>query len=95
MTARVLEEVEQLKARPGLSCSSPSMRSVGYRQLWAHLDDETDLATAVERALFATRQLAKRQITWLRAEPLLNSFDPLEADTIDTILSLLREKSGE
>ncbi|MCB1845676.1 MAG: tRNA (adenosine(37)-N6)-dimethylallyltransferase MiaA [Halioglobus sp.] len=90
-----LDEVRHLKTRPGLSASSPSMRSVGYRQLWAHLDGETDLATAAERALFATRQLAKRQITWLRKEPLLNLLDPLEAGTMGTILSLLREHSGE
>ena len=55
-------------ARPGLHRDSPSMRSVGYRQFWAHLAGETSLEVAMERALFATRQLAKRQLTWLRSE---------------------------
>ncbi len=95
MEAGFLEEVRALYARPGLSADSSSMRSVGYRQLWAHLQGETDLQTAVQRALFATRQLAKRQFTWLRAEPSENCVDPLEADAMNAILSLLREKLGE
>jgi tRNA dimethylallyltransferase len=44
------------------------MRSVGYRQLWAHLDGDYDLAEALRRTLAATRQLAKRQLTWMRSE---------------------------
>ncbi|ANO51638.1 tRNA (adenosine(37)-N6)-dimethylallyltransferase MiaA [Woeseia oceani] len=95
MDAGFLDEVRQLRTRPGLTADSTSMRSVGYRQLWAHLEGETDLPTAAERALFATRQLAKRQITWLRSEPVINCFDPLEAGAIDTILSVLRENLGE
>ena len=46
----------------------PAVRAVGYRQLWEHLDGEYDLAEAVSRGVAATRQLAKRQLTWLRAE---------------------------
>ncbi|MEQ8205368.1 MAG: tRNA (adenosine(37)-N6)-dimethylallyltransferase MiaA [Woeseia sp.] len=95
MAAGFLDEVRLLRERPGLTADSTSMRSVGYRQLWAHLEGETDYRTAAERALFATRQLAKRQITWLRTEPVINCFDPLEAGAIDTILSVLREKLGE
>jgi len=95
MDAGFLEEVRRLRERPGLTAESTSMRSVGYRQLWAHLEGETDMRTAAERALFATRKLAKRQITWLRTEPVINCFDPLEAGAIDTILSVLREKLGE
>jgi len=86
-----LDEVKVLYQRPDLTATTPSMRSVGYRQLWQHLDGETSLAEAGERALFATRQLAKRQITWLRSEKELQPFDPLEANTIDAISTCLIE----
>jgi tRNA dimethylallyltransferase len=86
-----LDEVKVLHERPGLTAGHPSMRSVGYRQLWAHLDGETSLEEAGRRALYATRQLAKRQITWLRSEVDLQSFDPLEATTIDAISASLIE----
>ena len=80
-----LDEVKVLRDRPDLTPEHPSMRSVGYRQLWQHLDGETTLEEARDKALFATRQLAKRQITWLRSEIGLLTFDPLEDDTIDAI----------
>jgi len=86
-----LDEVKVLYQRPDLTATTPSMRSVGYRQLWQHLDGETSLAEAGERALFATRQLAKRQITWLRSEKELQPFDPLEGNTIDAISTCLIE----
>jgi len=86
-----LEEVKVLHQRPELTSDHPSMRSVGYRQLWAHLDGETSLEEAGKRALYATRQLAKRQITWLRSESDLQSFDPLEGTTIDAISASLIE----
>jgi tRNA dimethylallyltransferase len=63
-----LDEVRRLRDRGDLTAAHPSMRAVGYRQLWAHLDGEYDFAEAGERALAATRQLAKRQLTWMRAE---------------------------
>jgi tRNA dimethylallyltransferase len=86
-----LEEVKELYQRPGLTPEHPSMRSVGYRQLWQHLDGALSLQEAGERALYATRQLAKRQITWLRSETELNTFDPLEGNTIDAISASLIE----
>ncbi|MGA0975234.1 MAG: hypothetical protein ACO3SI_07755, partial [Sedimenticolaceae bacterium] len=46
----------------------PSMRCVGYRQMWEYLDGQCDQAAMVEKGIAATRQLAKRQITWLRSE---------------------------
>jgi tRNA dimethylallyltransferase len=61
------------------------MRSVGYRQLWEHLAGETSRDEAARRALYATRQLAKRQITWLRSEQEVSRFDPLEPRVIDSI----------
>lgn len=86
-----LEEVKVLRERPGLTPEHPSMRSVGYRQLWQHLDGAFDLEEAGRRALYATRQLAKRQITWLRGEPGLRSYDPLDTATIDAISGTLIE----
>ncbi|MDX2411146.1 MAG: tRNA (adenosine(37)-N6)-dimethylallyltransferase MiaA [Woeseiaceae bacterium] len=84
-----IEEVKELYQLPGLTAKSPSMRSVGYRQIWEYLDGETTLDEAGRKALFATRQLAKRQITWLRSESDLNSFDPLEVGTVDAISAFL------
>ena len=65
-------EVQGLRDRPGVQAALPSMRSVGYRQLWRALDEgppETAAARALEPALAATRQFAKRQLTWLRSMP--------------------------
>jgi tRNA dimethylallyltransferase len=68
MRAGFLDEVRALRARPGLEGDLPSMRAVGYRQLWEHLEGRWDLSEALRRAAAATRQLAKRQLTWMRAE---------------------------
>jgi tRNA dimethylallyltransferase len=87
-----VDEVRQLRARPGLNARSPSMRAVGYRQLWGYLDSDYGLQEAVERALAATRQLAKRQITWLRSEPDVRIFNPLEAQSFDAISSILERE---
>jgi tRNA dimethylallyltransferase len=84
-----IEEVKELYQLPGLTAKSPAMRSVGYRQIWEYLDGETTLDEAGRKALFATRQLAKRQITWLRSESDLKSFDPLEVGSVDAISGFL------
>ncbi len=63
-----LKEVTGLHARGDLTAAHGSMRSVGYRQLWEHLDGVCDLETAVHKGIVATRRFAKRQLTWLRAE---------------------------
>ena len=68
MAAGFLNEVAGLRHRGDLTRAHTSMRSVGYRQLWEHLDGECDLDTAVQRGIVATRRFAKRQFTWLRAE---------------------------
>ena len=68
MARGFLDEVRGLRDRGDLTPAHSSMRSVGYRQLWAHLDGDYDLAEGVRRALAATRQLAKRQLTWMRSE---------------------------
>jgi len=65
----LVEEVAHLHQRSDLHPDLPSMRCVGYRQLWDYLDGKDSLENAIERATAATRQLAKRQLTWLRAAP--------------------------
>lgn len=69
MDAGFLEEVRALKERDDLHRDLPAMRAVGYRQLWAHLEGECSLADAQALGVIATRQLAKRQFTWLRKWP--------------------------
>jgi tRNA dimethylallyltransferase len=76
MAVGFLEEVRRLRARGDLTSSHSSMRAVGYRQLWGHLEGQYDLPEAGRRALAATRQLAKRQLTWMRAEPRGEWLDP-------------------
>jgi tRNA dimethylallyltransferase len=71
-----LSEVAALHARGDLTARHPALRAVGYRQLWAHLSGEYGLEEAVQRALAATRQLAKRQLTWLRSDPAIRWVDP-------------------
>jgi tRNA dimethylallyltransferase len=90
MRAGLLDEVARLRARGDLHAELPSMRAVGYRQLWAHLDGAWDLATAVARGIAATRQLAKRQLTWLRAEPGLAWRDPAETDLATSVAEQIR-----
>ena len=77
-----LEEVRALRARGDLDLDLPAMRAVGYRQIWEHLDGLTDLDQMRARALAATRQLAKRQLTWLRGWPQLEHFQWGDADAI-------------
>jgi tRNA dimethylallyltransferase len=81
MAAGFLDEVRGLHQRGDLTARHPSMRSVGYRQLWAHLDGEYALEEAEQRGIFATRQLAKRQLTWLRAEKGARWLDPDRGQT--------------
>jgi tRNA dimethylallyltransferase len=83
-----LDEVRRLRADPALSLALPSMRCVGYRQAWEALaaGDPPDLAGLRERALAATRQLAKRQVTWLRSMPHRHV---IEADAADVETRLL------
>ncbi len=80
-----LDELRALRERPGLTEECPAMRSVGYRQFWDYLEKRCTLDEAMDRALFATRQLAKRQLTWLRSETSVFSVNSLEAGAIDTI----------
>jgi tRNA dimethylallyltransferase len=69
LAAGLLNEVRSLRARGDLHAALPAMRAVGYRQAWAHLNGDTDAAVFKAQAIAATRQLAKRQLTWLRSMP--------------------------
>lgn len=79
LAAGVIEEVEMLRQRENLHINLPAMRSVGYRQIWQYLDGEYSKTEMVNKAVAATRQLAKRQITWLRRWPACETFLTAEA----------------
>ncbi len=70
-----VDEVFELRRRGDLDLSKPSMRAVGYRQIWCHLDGSYDYTTMVACGISATRQFAKRQLTWLRREQDAEWFD--------------------
>ncbi|MGV8898284.1 MAG: tRNA (adenosine(37)-N6)-dimethylallyltransferase MiaA [Burkholderiaceae bacterium] len=82
----LLDEVTTLRARGDLHLGLPSMRCVGYRQAWEYLDGQYDLPTLREKGIIATRQLAKRQLTWLRAMPQRIALDCLNPDAINQAL---------
>ncbi|WP_196139624.1 tRNA (adenosine(37)-N6)-dimethylallyltransferase MiaA [Aliikangiella sp. G2MR2-5] len=88
-----LQEVENLYQRGDLELDCPSMKCVGYRQLWMHLSGELSLEEAIERGIIATRQLAKRQYTWLRSWPDAKWYDPLQPEQLiaakSTILNFI------
>ena len=86
----LLEEVARLHARRDLHVGLPSVRCVGYRQLWDHLDGRVTQETAVEQAVAATRQLAKRQLTWLRSDPDRQIVDCLAPDATQRVVDLAR-----
>ena len=89
MAQGLLGEVESLYRRDELHADLPAMRCVGYRQLWQHLAGETDLQQAVEHAKAATRRLAKRQLTWLRADEDVHRVPALEESPLAPMYSLL------
>ena len=98
LEAGLVEEVRSLKKRFRLSASLPSMRAVGYRQVWDYLDGTASKAEMRERAVAATRQLAKRQLTWLRSFPELLRLDAGGAQhaavALDLLLHQLAERRG-
>jgi tRNA dimethylallyltransferase len=77
MAQGFLDEVRSLHARGDLTTEHASMRAVGYRQLWQYCTGQSTLAAAVDRGVAATRQLAKRQLTWLRSDNGIRVVDPL------------------
>lgn len=85
----LLSEVTRLYARGDLDAHMPAIRAVGYRQVWQYLDGEIDFNRLRDKAIAATRQLAKRQLTWLRSMPDLKSFDCLNKGLANQILKEL------
>ncbi len=86
-----VDEVRRLRAQRGLHADLPAIRAVGYRQLWHYLDGACSLEEAVERGIAATRQLAKRQLTWLRKWPDLHW---LETDAMGNVFPAERSHSA-
>ncbi len=85
----LLDEVRQLRARGDLNPDLPSMRAVGYRQAWAHLAGDLGAEEWLERGIIATRQLAKRQFTWLRKEQGVPWFESTDKETLSKVLKYL------
>jgi tRNA dimethylallyltransferase len=95
LDAGLLDEVQRLHARGDLNADLPALRSVGYRQLWMHLEGQCDLRAARDLAVVATRQLAKRQYTWLRSEPGALWVSPMESPSTDKLCELIRDWSAQ
>ncbi|WP_405023252.1 tRNA (adenosine(37)-N6)-dimethylallyltransferase MiaA [Marinospirillum sp.] len=83
-----IEEVAQLKQREDLHAGLPSMRSVGYRQVWQYLEGELNRTEMFEKGVAATRQLAKRQLTWMRSWPQLHWLAAEAEDLPSRVLNL-------
>lgn len=83
----LVNEVEKLRARPDLHIELPAIRSVGYRQVWEHIDGSLTYQEMVERGIIATRQLAKRQLTWLRGWEMLTWLDTFDDSKLTKLLA--------
>ena len=92
--AGLVEEVRALRARGDLHADLPSLRAVGYRQIWSHVAGEQSLETAIEAGQRATRNLAKRQLTWLNADKSVNWIPGLEDQSLAPIVRALGEISA-
>lgn len=90
----LVEEVRGLYRREDIDASLPAMRMVGYRQVWRYLEGLINRQQMLEHAIVATRQLAKRQLTWLRAESNSHWFDSTNVQLLDKILKFLKEDSN-
>lgn len=84
-------EVERLRTRGDLDLNKPAMRAVGYRQVWDYLDGVLDYPAMVERGIVATRQFAKRQLTWLRSESGALWLDSTAPDGLERLTASLHE----
>ena len=91
----LIDEVKALRKKYRLNAALPSMRAVGYRQVWEYLEGAIDRDTMREQAIAATRQLAKRQLTWLRSFPDLVWLDAGRAQDASVALHLLLDEGGQ
>ena len=87
----LLDEVSGLYQRGDLTDKMPAVRAVGYRQIWSYLQGEYDLDTAIEKGIVATRQLAKRQFTWLRREEDALTFSSFETELADKVFQQIKK----
>ena len=87
----LIDEVEALRKRGDLHQDMPALRAVGYRQVWEYLSGSLTYTEMVERGIIATRQLAKRQFTWLRSEPDLMLLDSLDRRLRETALKFIEQ----
>ena len=92
LAAGLVDEVKALHSRGDLHADLPSMRCVGYRQVLEVLNDQSPASTLRDKGIFATRQLAKRQITWLRSMPERNIVACDAPDAINRVLELVESK---
>ena len=91
----LIDEMKQLRNDyPSLNPAMPSMRCVGYRQVWQYLEGDFDLAALREKGIAATRQLAKRQMTWLRGMDDTEALDCLDGNVLDSIIKKISRHSG-
>jgi len=90
LASGLLDEVRVLRARGDLSADLPSMRCVGYRQAWEALEGLSPMNQLRDKGIFATRQLAKRQLTWLRAMPERRVVPCDAPDVLDQVLAMAR-----
>ena len=88
-----IEEVQKLHQRGDLDVNLPSIRAVGYKQVWEYLEGQLSYDEMVERGIIATRQLAKRQITWLRSWPDLHWLDTEDPNLLQSALKILRQNA--
>jgi tRNA dimethylallyltransferase len=93
LDAGLVDELRGLRQRLQLGPALPSMRCVGYRQAWQYLDGAIDMARLRETGIIATRQLAKRQLTWLRSMP-ATAFDPARPDLADAAVAFVGERAA-
>ncbi|WP_304054459.1 tRNA (adenosine(37)-N6)-dimethylallyltransferase MiaA [Nitrosomonas communis] len=89
----LIDEVRAIRSRYGVNADTPSMRCVGYRQVSMYLDNLISLAAMMDMGIAATRQLAKRQLTWLRAMTGLQAFDCLAENLSQQVIAYLQTRS--
>ena len=92
LAAGFLDEVKTLRARGDLHADLPSMRCVGYRQAWEAIEGTSPMAELRDKGIFATRQLAKRQITWLRSMPQRRVVGCDTADALQQVLDIVQKQ---
>jgi len=95
LASGLVEEVRALTTRPDFNPDLPAFRSVGYRQVWQHLAGAIDAGDLREKGIAATRQLAKRQLTWLRALPAHRRLDCLGGDLVAEASAIIESLSRQ